>query len=288
MAMKVFISYRREDTRYQAGMIHAAFCKAIPSDHVFMDVDSIALGANFRKILKDWVDQCELLLALIGPGWINARDPKTNIRRLDNKADFVRIEIGEALARGILVVPILVDGAPIPDVDLLPDDLKDLVDRQAEWLEYRTFDADVERIIRKLRLNREGGLPPEPPRPPTGRIHQGNIYLAKVTRVDPSVSAAFVDYGETSLGFLPFLGIHPDYYQIPLAERQPLLDQMSFARSVDEDDRGDSFVPPQFTHSYKIHDVIKRRQVMLVQVDREAYGNRGAHLTTYLRLRGSM
>jgi hypothetical protein len=76
MATKVFISYRREDSRYQARIIHAAFCKAIPIDHVFMDVDSIAPGANFRKILKDWVDQCEVLLALIGPGWIYARDPK--------------------------------------------------------------------------------------------------------------------------------------------------------------------------------------------------------------------
>jgi hypothetical protein len=59
-------------------MIHAAFCKAIPSDHVFMDVDSIEPGTNFPKILKNWVEQCEVLLALIGPGWIDARDLKTN------------------------------------------------------------------------------------------------------------------------------------------------------------------------------------------------------------------
>jgi formylglycine-generating enzyme required for sulfatase activity len=153
MATKVFISYRRDDSRYQARMIHAAFCKAIPSDHVFMDVDSITPGVNFRKILKDWVDQCEVLLALIGAGWIDARDPKTKMRRLDSKSDFVRIEIGEALARGIPVVPVILDDAPIPDVDLLPDDLKELADRQAEFVEFRTFDADVERLIRKLRLS---------------------------------------------------------------------------------------------------------------------------------------
>ena len=158
MAAKVFISYRRDDTRYQARMIHSAFCKAIPSDHVFMDVDSIPPGANFRKILKGWVDECEVLLALIGPGWIDARDPKTNGRRLDNKSDFVRIEIGEALARDIPVVPVLIDGTPMPDVGLLPDDLKELVDRQAEFVEYRTFDADVERLIRKLGLSQEVGL----------------------------------------------------------------------------------------------------------------------------------
>ena len=157
MATKVFISYRRDDSRYQARMIHAAFCKTLPSDHVFIDVDSIALGANFQKILKDSVDQCEVLLALIGPGWIDTLDPKTNMRRLDDKSDFVRIEIGEALARGIPVVPVILDGAPIPDVDLLPDDLKELASRQAEFVEFRTFDADVERLIRKLRLNQTVG-----------------------------------------------------------------------------------------------------------------------------------
>src|SRR5262249_40860448 len=149
-ATKVFISYRRDDSRYQARMIHAAFCQVIPRDHVFMDVDSIPPGANFRKILKDWVNQSEVLLALIGPGWIDVSDPKTKGRRLDNPSDFVRIEIGEALARDIPVVPVLIDGAPLPDIGLLPDDLKELVDRQAEFVEYRTFDADVERLIRKL------------------------------------------------------------------------------------------------------------------------------------------
>jgi hypothetical protein len=153
MATKVFISYRRDVSRYQARMIHAAFCQVIPRDQVFMDVDSIPPGANFRKILKDWVNQCEVLLALIGPGWIDASDPKTNRRRLDNPSDFVRIEIGEALARDIPVVPVLIDGAPLPEIGLLPDDLKELADRQAEFVEYRTFDADVERLIRKLRLD---------------------------------------------------------------------------------------------------------------------------------------
>ena len=156
MPRKVFISYRRDDSKYQARMIHAAFCRSVPRDHVFMDIDSIPPGANFRKILKDWVDQCEVLLALIGPGWIDATDPRTGRRRLDNASDFVRIEIGEALARDIPVVPVLLDGTPMPDPDHLPDDLKELVDRQAEFVEYRTFDPDVERLIRKLRLGLTG------------------------------------------------------------------------------------------------------------------------------------
>jgi hypothetical protein len=67
----------------------------------------------------------------------------------------VRIEIGEALARDIPVVPVLIDGTPMPDVGLLPKDLKGLVDRQAEFVEYRTFDADVQRLIKKLGLSKD-------------------------------------------------------------------------------------------------------------------------------------
>jgi formylglycine-generating enzyme required for sulfatase activity len=179
MAAKVFISYRRDDAKYQAHMIHAAFRRTVPHDNVFIDIDSIRPGENFRKILKDGVNQCELLLALIGPGWIDATDPKTARRRLDNPSDFVRIEIGEALARGIPVVPVLLDGTPLPDSDLLPDDLKELVDRQAEFVEYRTFDADVERLIKRLGLAPPGPSPTTPTTPPQDeRIGvEGRIFI---------------------------------------------------------------------------------------------------------------
>jgi hypothetical protein len=173
MPAKVFISYRRDDSKYQARMIHEAFCHVLSREDVFMDVDSIPPGANFRKILGDWVGKCDVLLALVGPGWIDATDGKTGRRRLDNPSDFVRIEIGEALARDIPVVPVLIDGAPMPNIDLLTDDLKGLVDRQAEVVEYRTFEADVEGLIKKLgltqRLGQPGGSRPGPaaePSPP--------------------------------------------------------------------------------------------------------------------------
>jgi formylglycine-generating enzyme required for sulfatase activity len=168
MPAKVFISYRRDDSKYQARMIYTAFCQVVAPENVFMDVDSIPPGANFRKILKGWVHECEVLLALIGPGWIDAIDPKTGQRRLDNSNDFVRIEIGEALARDIPVVPVLLDGAPMPNVDVLPDDMKELVDRQAEFVVYRTFDPDVARLIRKLRLDQTAApATPVPPKPPS-------------------------------------------------------------------------------------------------------------------------
>ena len=158
---RIFISYRRQDSKYQARSIHAAFAREVGGENVFMDVDSIPPGANFRKILKDWVDRCDVLLALIGPEWIDVRDPQTGQRRLENPSDFVRIEIGQALGRDIPVVPVLLDGAPLPQAHQLPDDLKELCDRHAELVEYRTFDADVERLIRScgLAASRQAGSP---------------------------------------------------------------------------------------------------------------------------------
>ena len=152
MTARVFISYRRNDSKYQARMIYAAFQKVLPRDRLFMDIDSIPPGVDFVEMLQSWVNQCEIMLALIGPGWIDALDPKTSRRRLDDPNDFVRIEIREALSRGIPIVPVLLDGASMPDTEQLPDDMKGLVRRQAEFVAYRTFDADVERLIKALRL----------------------------------------------------------------------------------------------------------------------------------------
>jgi biotin carboxyl carrier protein len=187
MARKIFISYRRDDSRYQARLIYAAFTQVIPPDHVFMDIASIPLGADFRKVLKGWVEQCDILLALIGSGWIDAVDPKTGQKRLTNPADFVRIEIGAALARDIPVVPVLLDGAPMPDAEALPDELKELIFRHAEFVEYRRFDDDVARLIKKLALDPNPAKPvqstPTPARPGQGianRIGDGRpAHLAK-------------------------------------------------------------------------------------------------------------
>ncbi|MDF0490878.1 ribonuclease E/G [Sphingomonas sp. H39-1-10] len=176
---------------------------------------------------------------------------------------------------------------------------------------------------------------------------KGNIYLAKVTRVEPSLQAAFVDYGGNRHGFLAFSEIHPDYYQIPREDREALLreeaehaaqeaalraqqdaededyedgdheadDQEIDEDSVErfEDDGGvDAEAAAEETgrrrsrgksqsddavedlrerrmnlrRRYKIQDVIRRRQVLLVQVVKEERGNKGAALTTYLSLAG--
>ena len=122
---------------------------------------------------------------------------------------------------------------------------------------------------------------------------RGNIYLAKVTRVEPSLQAAFVEYGGNRHGFLAFNEIHPDYYQIPVADREALLAEERAAVEAegdDEDDDDDVMEAQrrrrQAQRRYKIQEVIKRRQIMLIQVVKEERGNKGAALTTYLSLAG--
>ncbi|WP_288758325.1 ribonuclease E/G [uncultured Brevundimonas sp.] len=129
---------------------------------------------------------------------------------------------------------------------------------------------------------------------------RGNIYLAKVTRVEPSLQAAFVEYGGNRHGFLAFNEIHPDYYQIPVADREAIMAEAH--DDEDEDDLGrestDDEVDPEaalaeeerlkrrLMRRYKIQDVIKRRQILLVQVVKDERGAKGAALTTWLSLAG--
>jgi ribonuclease E len=118
---------------------------------------------------------------------------------------------------------------------------------------------------------------------------RGNIYLAKVTRVEPSLQAGFVEYGGNRHGFLAFGEIHPDYYQIPAADREALLAEEAAQALNDEDVDGDDEAVRArraAQRRYKIQEVIRRRQIMLVQAVKEERGNKGAALTTYLSLAG--
>ncbi|GBF58343.1 ribonuclease E [Candidatus Phycosocius bacilliformis] len=118
---------------------------------------------------------------------------------------------------------------------------------------------------------------------------RGNIYLAKVTRVEPSLQAGFVEYGGNRHGFLAFGEIHPDYYQIPAADREAILAEEAAQAALDEESDGDDEqvrARRAAQRRYKIQEVIRRRQIMLVQAVKEERGNKGAALTTYLSLAG--
>ena len=180
MPNKVFISYRREDSRYQARRIYDAFVQALPPDTVFMDVEAIPPGADFIEVLESWVQQCDILLALIGPGWIGSIDSKTNLRRLDNPEDFVRIEVRGALQRKIPVVPVLLDATEMPAAAELPDDIKELRRRNAEFVDFRTFDSDVQHLIKRLKIGKKIEQPGEAPGPQAGDDDTRETVMAKL------------------------------------------------------------------------------------------------------------
>lgn len=131
---------------------------------------------------------------------------------------------------------------------------------------------------------------------------KGNIYLAKVIRVEPSLQAAFVDYGTGKNGFLPFSEIHPDYYQVSPEQKKKLL-ELAHANIIDDDDDPDDEndeIAEYDDHSagednkefakrareFKIQDVIKPKQILLIQGVKEERGQKGASMTTYLSLAG--
>lgn len=94
---QVFISYRRQDQSHAAGRLYSELAGA---DRIFMDVDAIPLGVDFVEVLERKVATCEVLLAVIGSGWLDAKD-EAGCRRLDRSDDFVRIEFASALKRQI-------------------------------------------------------------------------------------------------------------------------------------------------------------------------------------------
>lgn len=153
---RVFISYRREDSAGQAGRLNDRLCAAFGAPQVFMDVDDIPPGENFVTILRRNVEAADVVLALIGPKWLARADGRG--RRLDDEADFVRLEVGEALARGKRVVPVLLNGTAMPTQQELPTLLHALATCQAFELSDTRFDRDAAALIESL-----GGAPTEGP-----------------------------------------------------------------------------------------------------------------------------
>src|SRR5437667_1959585 len=146
----IFLSYRREDSEGQAGRLYYALGGVFGPDSVFMDVAAIQPGRDFRKSIDQSLNSCGVFLSLIGKSWLTAKDTSGQ-RRLDDPADFVRIETGAALKRDIPVIPVLVQGASAPKPDQLPDDLKELAFRNAVELTHPRWDSDIEVLIKALR-----------------------------------------------------------------------------------------------------------------------------------------
>lgn len=148
MARKILLNYRRADTKGFAIAIYNSLVSSFGEDQIFMDIDTIEPGTDFVKVLEKAVQQCDVLIVLIGPQWLEIKDASGK-RRLDNESDFVRLEIKAALERGISVLPVLVQDAKMSSAKELPDDIRSLARRQAFVISDR-FSADVEQLAEVL------------------------------------------------------------------------------------------------------------------------------------------
>jgi len=146
---RIFLSYRRDDTRLMAGRLFDRLAERFGKANVFMDVNSIEPGIDFGEAIERAVAGCDVLLALIGRTWLSSMDEHGQ-RRFDDPADLVLLEIKSALDRDIRVIPVLVDGAVAPRRQDLPGILAPLARRNAIRLDHETFRTDMGPLMEVL------------------------------------------------------------------------------------------------------------------------------------------
>jgi len=144
---KIFISYRRADSAATTGRIYDRLVKRFGRSNVFIDVDTIPVGMDFKQSIDGMIDQCDAELVVIGKTWIDVTND-VGQRRLDNPDDVVRQEVEAGLKRGVPVIPILVDGAVLPQETQLPASLTEVARREAvEVQNTRDFEAHMQRVL---------------------------------------------------------------------------------------------------------------------------------------------
>jgi hypothetical protein len=147
MSGKIFINYRRGHDHHFAGRLWERLSREF-KDGVFLDVDNMPGGKEFKRHLEKQVGECEVFLALIGPQWIDAQ--KDGHRRLGDSEDFVRVEIESALKLGKSVIPVL-DGIEMPLKEALPEPIQPLAGRQAVRLTHEHFATDCDKLVSAVR-----------------------------------------------------------------------------------------------------------------------------------------
>ncbi len=148
--MRIFLSYRRDDAAAWAGRLHDALAAQFDQRNLWQDVTAVRPGENFSDAIDAALAESDVVLAVIGPGWLTATT-STGEPRLTRPDDYVRIELEAALAQGKQVIPVLVGGATMPTQAQLPEGLEGLGLRQAVVLHDATWRQDVDGFIRSLR-----------------------------------------------------------------------------------------------------------------------------------------
>jgi len=151
---RIFVSYRREDSAANARLLYERLSEKFGASRVFMDVEDIDPGEEWKRRLDAEIERATHVLVLMGPRWLSAADAAG--RRLDNPQDNVRWEVAESLRRGKRVIPVLVDQATLPSAADLPEALRALADKNFFALSHLRFDRDAAALIEAL----SGEIPP--------------------------------------------------------------------------------------------------------------------------------
>lgn len=142
----IFISYREKDTAGETGRLVDSLKQHFYEDQIFLDIDKIEPGVDFTDVINKSLELCDVLLAVIGPNWAG-KNVADNTSRIKDPNDWVKLEIATALQRNIRVVPVLVDGASLPNQEELPEDLHPLLRRQAYEVSNKRWRYDTENLV---------------------------------------------------------------------------------------------------------------------------------------------
>ena len=264
-------------------------------------------GADWEREIEHKIRACDIFILLV------SRHSLSSDYVVDKEIALIRER--QAKGEAVHFYPLVLTPTPkialhlVRDKNLRPHDGKPFSDYSINERYRHMSDAadEIAEIATGVAKKNEMLDDPGQPRTPSRTVD--NIYLGKVVRVESSLPAAFVDYGEDKTGFLHFQEIHPDYYQIPIKDRSQFIaehlnalsktegniahrdpakqDPPNPAHNELEPTPAERFSSPELRQSYKIDKVIKSRQTMLVQVVRDApRANTGARLTTFLSIPG--
>jgi hypothetical protein len=147
---KIFISYRRADASDATGRIFDRLVAAFGERAVFKDVDSIPLGSDFANVIAEQLNDCNVVIVVIGRFWLTVRG-QDGAPRLHNPADYVRIEVEQALNSRALVIPVLVGNVAMPSEAQLPESIRQLARKHAVSIRPDPdFHRDMDRLVRSL------------------------------------------------------------------------------------------------------------------------------------------
>jgi hypothetical protein len=210
MSAKIFISYRREDTSGESGRLKDKLEQIFGPENIFYDVETLEAGLNFEQSISKALEESKVLLAMIGPHWLKIKNAE-GIPRIQNEDDWVRKEIDMALQKKLRVIPVLVNGAKMPEASELPAELQELSLNHAQEISSSRWNYDVGELIKVL----EKVIPSKKPEPKPIESRQANPRTFAPPQPKTWWQKNYLWLLGSILGFLILIGMcvpEEDYY----------------------------------------------------------------------------